>query len=106
MIILIVNENYVLTLEAESQPPIAAHIHGPMTSKLTFQGMQVVAGGIHIAGPAGHVQSSKQPPQTLGVGGLDAGFGASFGEEPKAFVPVALNHSYSVYEHYTMGKRE
>ena len=60
MIILIVHENYVLILEAKSEPPIAAHIDGPMTSKFAFQRMQVVARGIYVAGPASHVESSKQ----------------------------------------------
>jgi hypothetical protein len=41
----------------------------------------------------------------LGMGRLDAGFGALLGEELEALVPVAPNHPYSVYERYTTCKR-
>jgi hypothetical protein len=68
--------------------------------------MQIISRGVHVARPASDIESSEQPSQALGVGWLDARLGACFREELKAFVPVALDHSYSVYEHYTMGKRE
>ena len=106
MIVLVVDENYVLTVETKCEPPVPTDPDRPMAGKLGFQGMQDVAGSIHIAGPGGDVQSSEEPPQLRSMRGLNAGLGTCFREELQSFVAIALDHAYSVYEHYTESKRK
>ena len=106
MIVLVVDEDHVLAVERKCEPPIPTDPDRPMAGKLGFQGMQDVAGSIHIAGPGGDVQSSEEPPQPRSMRGLNASLGTRFREELQSLVPIALDHAYSVYEHYTEGKRK
>ena len=104
MIVLVIDKDHVFALERKCQPPIAVDFDRPIANKFSFQWMQVVAGGVHISGLAGHVQRGKEPSEPCGMHWLNPGFRACFREGLESLVAVAPNHSYSVYVHYTRRK--
>jgi hypothetical protein len=77
-----------------------------VTGEVPFERMQIVTGCIHITGNTGNIQSRQKAPQPGRVSWLNARFGAGLRKEPQAFVAIALDHAYSVYERYTLGKGE
>ena len=73
-----------------------------MMGKISFQRMQLVAGCIHVLRHTGYVKSSKKSAKTVGMLWLNSGFGAGLRKAFQPLVPIALNHSYSVWLHYTI----
>ena len=76
-----------------------------MMGKISLQCMQLVTRCVHVLRHAGHIKSSKQSAQTVGMFWLNSGFGTGLRKAFQPFVPIALNHSYSVCIHYTTRQR-
>ena len=74
-------------------------------SKISLQPMQLVAGGIHVLRHAGYVKSGKKSAKTVGMFRLNSGLGGGLRKAFQPLVPIALNHLYSVWLHYTIRQR-
>jgi len=85
VIILAVNKHCVFAHEQKRQPPIAAHVHRPVSGEISFQRMQIVARRVHILGAARHVQRG-QPSQSRSMFWLDARLAASLGKSSQSLV--------------------
>jgi hypothetical protein len=80
---------------------MAADAYGPMMGKISLQPMQLVAGCIHVLRHAGYVKSGKKSAKTVAMFRLNSGLGAGLRKAFQPLVPIAPNHSYSVWLHYT-----
>jgi hypothetical protein len=72
MIILIVNQYRVQTIEAKRQVPVPICLHGPVSFPIPFEGVQVPAGGAHILGSCCRMQGGKLKSQLIRVSRLYA----------------------------------
>ena len=102
MVVLVIDKDDVFPVEGECESPIAAHAYGPVIGKISLQRMQLMARCVHILRHAGNVESSKKSAKTAGMFWLNAAFGAGLRKAFQPLVPIALNHSYSVWIHYTI----
>lgn len=65
--VLVIDENRILALELERQPPGSADAYRPMILQLPGQGMKSPPRSIHIARPAGIVESKQLQAQLARV---------------------------------------
>jgi hypothetical protein len=73
MIVQVVHQNRVLSVEGKGHSPVATHHHGAMAFQVSFKRMQPTSRSVHIFGSTGHVERSEQPPQSLSMFWLDPG---------------------------------
>jgi hypothetical protein len=73
VIIAIVDEDCVLALEAEGQPPVAADSDRPVTRKIALKLVQMPAGKVHCQRLARPIQHQELIFEFLRMGGLNAG---------------------------------
>ena len=104
VVVSIVHEHGIFTLEGECQTPVAADIYRPMPLKLAEQGVQSPARRIHVLWRLRIIQRKKLLPQPLGMVRLDFRLRSSPEELLDTLVPEALYHPYSVYYRYTFGQ--
>jgi hypothetical protein len=93
MVIFVINNGYIWTVELECDAPIAAHTHCPRILSVPFQLMQIQSGQVHIAGTGGDVQSTQDKSQSTRVSNLNACFGSREKEFLQTFVLEVLDHS-------------
>src|ERR1039458_2845863 len=96
VVIQVINENHIRTLEGERNPPIAAYPDGPVIFKAAMKRMQVVARGVQIVWHDGGIQGRQKVAQPCGVLRPYPRLRARLSELLQSFVTVALDHSYSV----------
>jgi hypothetical protein len=82
-------------LESEDDAPVRPDGYAPKALEITFQGVEVETGKVHVFRLTGTVQDSHDVLDFLEVIGADA-FGFPILEEPfEALMPEALNHGTS-----------
>ena len=101
VIVLIVDQNRILSFKSKRHPPVATHRHRPMALQVSFQRMQTTARGIHIFGSTSHVERGQQPPESFGMFWLDPRLRTSLGKFLEPLMPVTEYHPYSVWLQYT-----
>jgi len=96
MVVVIINEHRVLTLERERESPIAAYRNGPMTLQISTEAMQLPARGVHVPGGSGVVQREELLAQPLSMARLDLCSRSRPEEQFVSLMTDALDHLYSV----------
>ena len=96
MVVLIIDEHSVFTLEGEGEPPIAAYRHRPMVLQFPVQGMQLPAGSIHVLRRPGIIQREELLTQPPCMTRLDFSFQSRPEEQFDSLVTEAFDHLYSV----------
>jgi len=61
MVVLVVEQEYILILEPEREPPVAIDSNSPMVLQVSAQRMQMIARSIHVGGLGCDIQGGKQP---------------------------------------------
>jgi hypothetical protein len=87
VIVLVVDENGILSLERERQTPIAIHPYGPMPGGVAFEQVKPPAGNIHVLWVGGGIELGKLTTQLRGVRWLNPGLAASSVVRLKPLVP-------------------
>ncbi len=96
MIVLVVDQNYVLAFKREGKPPISTDTHRPMTSKVPKKRVQAITGSIQIARAFCRIERCKQNSDSLRMSRLNSSLGAGFRKTLQPLMPEAANHVYSV----------
>ena len=78
MVIQIIDEDHIGTIECESHPPITVHPDRPVAFKATVKRMEFVSGRIQIICLGGHIQRSQQVAYPCRMLGPDACFRPCF----------------------------
>src|SRR5258706_6928852 len=92
VIILVIDQNGIITLKLKCHTPISADIYRPMSCELAPQRMKTPARSIHVLGLHRIIEGEKLPSQLIGVFWLNTGFRTIFKEPLNATVPEALDH--------------
>ena len=74
VVVAIVDKDGVLAFKAESQAPVAANAHGPVTCEIAMQRMQMPSREIHFQRTLSFIQREQLALKPLSVGRLNAGF--------------------------------
>jgi hypothetical protein len=101
VVIQVVDQNYIGSLECKRDSPIAIYRNGPVILERSMQLAQFVAWRAHIAWCGCRIQRTQKKSQTRRMFRSDACLGTRLSKPLQAFVTVALDHLYSVYTHYT-----
>ena len=92
MIVLIINEDEVLAIGLEGQPPVAADPYGPALLQLSLQWMELPAWNIHVLRATGDLKPLRLTPKPVGMRGLNTRLDSLQEEAVDAFVAEALDH--------------
>jgi len=87
VVVLVIDEDGVLTVQGEGQAPVAAHQHGLVSRQIGGERMQLPTGQVHVLGQRRNVKPCQLPPELGGVSGLDPCLRSGF---EKALEPLAL----------------
>jgi hypothetical protein len=93
MIITIIDQDYIVTVETECQLPAPVYLDRPVTCKLALERMKPPPRWFDITRPRSGIQRGKLKTQSSGMSGLDAGFRAGMEEFLQAGVSKALDHN-------------
>jgi hypothetical protein len=96
VVILIIDENGVFSIEAKRKPPISIYAYCPMGREVGGQSMKLPSGNIHVFGPLGGIQNGKLLVQLLGMTGLNPGFRTGQEKLLDSFMPEAADHSGTI----------
>jgi hypothetical protein len=96
MVVLVIDEHYVLSFKCEREAPVAVHRHRPMAFQFAMQGMQLPSGRVHISCRPGIVQREQLFAKPFGMAGLDFGFRSRPEEQFDSLVTKAFDHLCSV----------
>ena len=92
VVVLIVNEDSVLTLKLERQTPVSADADRPMILEFPGQRMKLPSGSVHVARLPGVVEGKQLQAQPARVLRLNPGFRSGAEELLHTPMPEALNH--------------
>ena len=92
MVVPVIDQNGIRTVECERDPPIAAHGYRVVPGQLAMQPVEAPAGQVHIARLAGSVQVLQLQAQPLDVLGPDASLGAGLEECLKSGMAERADH--------------
>lgn len=91
MVVLVVDAVGILAGKAESETPVAAHLHSPRALAGSLQFMQVHPRQPHIARVSRRVQSAQHQAEPVDVFRLDTALVAGDEERLEPLVPKALD---------------
>jgi hypothetical protein len=92
VIILIIDENRIFSIEAKCEQPIPIHAYCPMCSEAGGQRMKLPSWNIHLFGLRGGIQNGKLLVQLGGVTGLNSGLRTGQKKLLDPLMPKAPNH--------------
>jgi hypothetical protein len=93
MVVLIIEQDYILSREHESQSPIAGDLDGPVVGKVGFQWMQVVSRTIRIIRGLSIIQHEKALTKFIRMFRPDTRLAACPVKLLQPFMLEALNHA-------------
>jgi ribosomal protein L30/L7E len=93
VIIFIVHIIGILAKKSKCNPPVSTHRDGPTPLALTFQGMEIQPGQIHIARSGGRVQLSQDQAKSVHMLRLDSRFTPRLKELTQTFMPEPSDHA-------------
>src|SRR5690606_2282144 len=109
MVVLVIHQNSIISLEVEGKTPVSADRHGPVVlNRLAFlifsgQFVQLPSRSIHVIGFGRSLQGGKLGIKAGSMRGLASGLRSSLKISLDAFVSDAFDHTYIVHCHYTVG---
>jgi hypothetical protein len=106
VIITVIDQDHIVTVESKGQPPVSANLNGPLTCKLAFEWMKPPPRWFYIARTCSGIQHGELKTQPRGMGWPDSSLRAATEEILQAGVSKASNQVYIVSLHNTDRKRE
>src|SRR5690606_23390379 len=102
MVVLVIHQNSIISLEVEGKTPVSADRHGPVVlNRLAFlifsgQFVQLPSRIIHVVGSGRGLPGGKLGIEAGSMLGLDSGLRSSVKVSSDAFVLDAFDHTYTV----------
>ena len=105
MVILIVDQYRILALKRKREPPVSAHLDGPVPAQIFAERMEFPSRSVHVVRGFGTVKREQLHGELRGVLGLDPRLAPSLEEPLDSGVAEGLDHAYSVTFHASVVKR-